>query len=147
MPDEVSEGVENEDDLIMDQANMGGIDQEQLTAEEKDEQIIKTLNSFNPQAPHNLCQYSFNDRKFVGNDQVEHLVFHVNMDGCILLKDSDDARDQEDEWDNKNKMNAALLDKMDAATKAEFGDDPLDNNQSDKDNTAQKKSLRNQFNF
>lgn len=44
-------------------------------------------------------------------------------------------------------MNAALLDKMDAATKAEFGDDPLDNNQSDKDNTAQKKSLRNQFNF
>ena len=32
----------------MDQANMGGIDQEQLTAEEKDEQIIKTLNSFNP---------------------------------------------------------------------------------------------------
>jgi hypothetical protein len=68
------------------------------------------------------------------------------MDGCILLKDSDDARDQEDEWDNKNKMNAALLDKMDAATKAEFGDDPLDNNQ-DKDNTAQKKSLRNQFNF
>jgi|TARA_B110000285_G_scaffold210270_1_gene251996 hypothetical protein len=37
MPDEVSEGVENEDDLIMDQANMGGIDQEQLTAEEKDE--------------------------------------------------------------------------------------------------------------
>lgn len=74
------------------------------------------------------------------------MVFHVNMDGCILLKDSDDARDQEDEWDNKNKMNAALLDKMDAATKAEFGDDPLSNNQ-DKDNTAQKKSLRNQFNF
>jgi hypothetical protein len=68
------------------------------------------------------------------------------MDGCILLKESDDAVDQEDEWDNKRKMNAALLDKMDAATKAEFGDDPLDNN-SDKDNTAQKKSLRNQFNF
>jgi dynein intermediate chain 1 len=129
---------------MMDQANMGGIDQEQLTAEEKDEQIIKTLNSNNPQAPHNLCQFSFNDRKFVINDQVEHLVFHVNMDGCILLKDSDDARDQEDEWDNKNKMNAALLNKMDAAIKEEFGDDPLDN---EKDLHAQKKSLRNQFNF
>jgi len=42
-------------------------------------------------------------------------------------------------------MNAALLDKMDAATKAEFGDDPL--NSDSKDDTAQKRSLRNQFNF
>jgi len=33
----MSDNIENEDDLIMDQANMGGIDQEQLTAEEKDE--------------------------------------------------------------------------------------------------------------
>jgi hypothetical protein len=66
------------------------------------------------------------------------------MDGCILLKDSDDARDQEDEQDNKNKMNAALLNKMDAAIKVEFGDDPLNN---EKDSHAQKKSLRNQFNF
>ena len=33
---------------------MGGADQEQLTTEEKDEQIIKNLNSNNPQAAHNL---------------------------------------------------------------------------------------------
>ena len=37
IPEEMSDNIENEDDLIMDQANMGGIDQEQLTAEEKDE--------------------------------------------------------------------------------------------------------------
>jgi len=109
----------------MDQANMGGIDQEQLTAEEKDEQVIKTLNSMNPQAPHNLCQFSFSDRKFIVNDQVEHLTFHINIDGSILLKDSDDARDQEDEWDNKNRRNQELLDKMNQALKEELGDDPL----------------------
>jgi len=123
---------------------MGGIDQEQLTAEEKDEQIIKTLNSNNPQAPHNLCQFSFNDRKFVVNDQVEHLTFHINIDGSILLKDSDDARDQEDEQDNKNRMNTLLLEKMNQSIKDEFGADPLE---EAKDVHAQKKSLRNQFNF
>jgi hypothetical protein len=128
----------------MDQANMGGIDQEQLTAEEKDEQVIKTLNSFNPQAPHNLCQFSFNDRKFNVNDNVEHLTFHINIDGSILLKDSDDARDQEDEWDNKNRRNQELLDKMNQALKEELGDDPLGGGNDDHD---QKKSLRNQFNF
>jgi len=49
---------------------------------------------------------------FKVDDQVDHLVFHVNIDGSILLKDSDDARDQDDYWDNKNRMNQDLLAKM-----------------------------------
>ena len=57
------------------------------------------------------------------NDQVEHLTFHINLNGSILLKDSDDARDQEDEWDNKNRRNAALLDKMNQAIKEDSGAD------------------------
>ena len=42
--------MEDDQDLLnMEQNNaMGGIDQEQLTAEEKEEQVIKTLNSNNP---------------------------------------------------------------------------------------------------
>jgi hypothetical protein len=52
----------------MDQGNMGGIDQEQLTNEQKDEQIFKVLNSNNPQAPHNICQFSFKDRNFKVED-------------------------------------------------------------------------------
>ena len=52
---------------------------------------------------------------------MEHLTFHINLDGSILLKDSDDARDQEDEWDNKNRRNAALLDKMNQAIKDDMG--------------------------
>ena len=40
--------MENDEDLnLMDQANMG-FEQEQLTAEEKDKQVIKTLTSNNP---------------------------------------------------------------------------------------------------
>ena len=54
--EEHSENLDNEDDLnLNDQANMGGIDQENLTAEQREEQIIKTLTTNNPQAPDNQC--------------------------------------------------------------------------------------------
>ena len=67
--EEASDNLENEDEMnLMDQGNMGGIDQEQLTNEQKDEQIFKVLNSNNPQAPHNICQFSFKDRNFKVED-------------------------------------------------------------------------------
>jgi dynein intermediate chain 1 len=55
---------------------MGGIDQEQLTQEELDEDIVKTLNTNNPQAPHNLTKFSYKDRMFKTDDMVEQMVFH-----------------------------------------------------------------------
>lgn len=109
----------------MDQNNqLGGIDQEQLTAEEKDETIIKTLNSNNPQAPHNLTKFSYKDRMFKTDDMVEQMVFHFQFDGDIILKDSDEAHDQEEFWDNKKRTNQGLLDKINVAIKEEFGKDP-----------------------
>jgi len=45
---------EDEEMNMMDQANMG-IDQLQLTQEEKDETVIKTLTANNPHAAHNIC--------------------------------------------------------------------------------------------
>lgn len=140
--EEISENLENDEDLnLMDQANMG-FEQEQLTAEEKEKQEIKTLTSNNPQAPHNVCLFNFKERVFKHVDQVEHLVFHIQYDGNILLKDSDDARYQDEFWEDKNKMNKTLLDRMNQEVKETFGKDPLEG-----DNKAQKKSLRNQFNF
>lgn len=79
---------------------------------------------------------------FKTEDTVEHLVFHFQFDGDVVLKDSDECRDQEEYWDNKKKGNKSLLDKMNVAIKEEFGKDPLEGNEK-----AQKKSLRNQFNF
>lgn len=67
---------------------------------------------------------------------------HYEFDGDLLLKDSDEARDQEEFWDNKQKVNKGLLDKINAAIIEEFGEDPLKD-----DKSAQAKSLRNQFNF
>jgi hypothetical protein len=53
-------------------------------------------------------------------------VFHVQVDGKILLKDSDDGRDQEDYWDNKDRINKRLLANMNKDVIAEFGKDPLE---------------------
>jgi len=33
------------------------------------------------------------------------MVFHFQFDGDIILKDSDEARDQEEFWDNKKRTN------------------------------------------
>jgi len=141
--EEISDDLENEEDLnLMNAGGLGDDSQLDLTAEEKDEQIIKNLNSNNPQAAQNLLQFSFKDRGFKAADANDHLVFHVQVDGKILLKDSDDGRDQEDYWDNKDRINKKLLANMNKDVIAEFKKDPLADNAR-----AQQKSLRNQFNF
>ncbi len=143
IPEEDDDALENEDEMaLMDQANMGGIDQEQLTAEQKEKPIIKTLVSANPQAPHNICQFSYKDRHFKMADRVDQLYFHFSSDGYITLKDSDDYRLQEEYWDTKKRTNKKLLDNMNQAVISELGEDPLADNDA-----ASKKSLRNQFNF
>jgi hypothetical protein len=66
--------------------------------------VFVHLNSSNPQAAQNLLQFSFKDRGYKMADANDHLVFHVQVDGKIVLKDSDDGRDQEDYWDNKKRI-------------------------------------------
>lgn len=52
------------------------------------------------------------------------MVFHFQFDGHVIAKDSDEARDQEEVWDNKKRTNQSLLDKINVAVKEEFGKDP-----------------------
>jgi hypothetical protein len=60
IPEEDDENVDNDDEMaLMENPNLGAADQLQLTAEQKEQPIIKNLTSSNPQAPHNLCTFSF----------------------------------------------------------------------------------------
>jgi len=70
---------------------MPGNDQEELTPDERDEVHFKVLTSKNPQAPHNLTKFSWKDRCFKTDDFVDQLVFHYQVEGSILLKESDEA--------------------------------------------------------
>lgn len=133
---------DDEEMNMMDQGNMG-IDQLQLTQEEKDETVIKTLTAHNPQAPHNICQYSFKERVYKVEDQVENLHFHYMVEGNIILKESEEASIQEDFWDDKKRNNNKLLEQVNKVIKDELGTD----GPTEGDEYAIKKSLRNQFNF
>lgn len=64
-PDEVSEGIGE------DYTNQGQDRQLQLTQEEKEEVIPKSLNDKNPQAPHNVTEFSYKERVFKKNELVE----------------------------------------------------------------------------
>jgi dynein intermediate chain 1 len=92
--DEVSENLQDDDELLnMDNANQPGNEQEDLTQEQKEENIYKKLTSNNPQAPLNVTKFSYKERLFKTEDVVEQLVFHYSCDGDILVLESDEARD------------------------------------------------------
>ena len=59
---------------------------------------------------------------------MDHLVFHLQTDGNILLKDSDDGREQEDYWDDKKRIDAKLLANMNKEVVQAYGKDPLEGN-------------------
>jgi len=52
-----------------------------------------------------LTKFSYKDRLFKTDDMVEQMVFHFQFDGDIILKESDEARDQEEYQDNKKRNN------------------------------------------
>lgn len=71
-----------------------------------------------------MTKFSYKDRLFKTDDLVDQIVYHYQNDGDIILKDSDEARDQEEYHDNKKKHNQHLLDKINTAIKQEYGKDP-----------------------
>merc|ERR1719191_549285 len=76
-------------------------DQLQLTPEELEKEVPpRVLYPMNPRAPHNITYFSFKERQFKRDDQVDQCVFHFQMDGAILLKDSQEARTR---WRSKTK--------------------------------------------
>lgn len=137
-----SEGAQEDDELLaMENGNMPGMDQEDLSQEEKDEIIYKQLNSNNPRAAVNITRFSFcKDRGFKAEESNEHLVVHYSVDGDILLQESDEARDQQDYKDTKRRTDKQMLEKMNQSIIQEFGQDNLEG-----DPVSQAISLRNQF--
>jgi len=121
---------------------MGGIDQLQLTAEEKEETEIRTLKSKNPQAAHNISTFSFKDRVFKIEENNDHMTFHHAAETNIMLRDSDDAMDQGFYHDNKKRTEQQLLEKMNKVLNAELSGDGLQ-----EDERSKKRSIRNTFNF
>ena len=110
--------LQDDDELLGDNNNlMPGNDQEELTEEEREKIIFKKLTSTNPQAPHNLTKFSWKDRQFKTEDFVDQLVFHYSVEGSILLKESEEARLQEEYLEEKENHDMKMLNKINQAIK------------------------------
>jgi len=144
-PENAAAGAEDQDDAMED-FDMPVIikvkpeDQlKDLSPEELEKEVPpRVLYPSNPRAPHNITQFSFKERAYKKDDQVDQAVFHFNMDGTILLKDSPEAQDQ-----------AEIQDKKDEESKNEEKDDDeveFDPPEDDKEQPV-KNPLRNKFNF
>ena len=78
-------------------------DQLQLTPEELEKEVPpRVLYPANPRAPQNITYFSFKDRAFKRDDQVDQCTFHFSMDGAILLKDSPEAVEQMEIQDKRS---------------------------------------------
>eukprot|EP00913_Durusdinium_trenchii_P024446 g22949.t1 len=61
----------------------------------------RVLYPLNPRAAHNTTQYSFKEKCFKVDEQVDQVVMHFAMDGLILLKESPEAMDQIEVFEKK----------------------------------------------
>lgn len=75
---------------------------------------------------------------------VDQMVLHFGLDNEIVQQDSEEHRDQMDYWEDRKAKNKALLDFVNAGI---MKDEEMSKYTLDDDPTAQKKSLRNTFNF
>eukprot|EP00747_Dinoflagellata_sp_TGD_P165115 gnl/TRDRNA2_/TRDRNA2_185975_c0_seq1.p1 gnl/TRDRNA2_/TRDRNA2_185975_c0~~gnl/TRDRNA2_/TRDRNA2_185975_c0_seq1.p1 ORF type:complete len:695 (+),score=179.37 gnl/TRDRNA2_/TRDRNA2_185975_c0_seq1:79-2085(+) len=115
-------------------------DQLQLSPEELEKEVPpRVLYPSNPRAPHNITQFSFKDKMFKRDDQVDQTVWHFSMDGAILLKESQEEQDQLEIRERKEKEQE--MRDMKEAVDEDF-DPPEDATEQ-----PTKNPLRNQFNF
>ncbi|CAE7350302.1 unnamed protein product [Symbiodinium necroappetens] len=115
-------------------------DQLDLSPEELEKEVPpRVLYPLNPRAPHNTTQFSFKEKCFKTDEQVDQVVMHFSMDGGILLKDSPEAQDQDEVLDKKQQEQT----EKDSQEAIDEDFDPPENEKE----IPKKNPLRNQFNF
>ncbi|XP_014664871.1 PREDICTED: dynein intermediate chain 2, ciliary-like [Priapulus caudatus] len=97
-PENIAEeypGLENCDEWTDPRERLKPADQLQLNENELNEEFTRILTANNPNAPENVIRYSFNERCFKQVTYIEQMAVHFAADGCMLHKNSDEARRQQ----------------------------------------------------
>ena len=112
----------------------------QLTDELLAEEITRILTANDPNVPNNITKYNYKEKAYKQDPEgpMDHLVFHFQMDGCALHKDSEEAKQQQ-QLEEAKKMEHDRLRKEAAQEAAEAGDDDIE--------VEGLKPGKNQFNF
>jgi len=115
-------------------------DQLNISPEDLEKEVPpRVLYPLNPRAAHNTTQYSFKEKCFKVDEQVDQVVMHFAMDGLILLKESPEAMDQIEVFEKKEA-------EQNEKEEAEAIDEDFDPPENEKEIPV-KNPLRNQFNF
>ncbi|KFH15482.1 WD domain, G-beta repeat-containing protein [Toxoplasma gondii MAS] len=115
-------------------------DQLQLSPEELRKRMPpRILYPQNPRAPKNLALYSFKEKVFKRDEQIDQTVFHLSVDGALLHAESQEAIEQEEAWRLREEEDAKKKRKESVDIRIE---DDLQQNTEDEGRV-----LRNQFNY
>lgn len=113
-------------------------DQLELSAEELEKEVPpRVLYPNNPRAAHNMTQFSYKERMYKRDDQVDQMVLHHQADATILKKDSPEEIAQQEILKRKREEQ----EKRDAAEAVDVEIEEYEGEE------ARKNTLRNQFNF
>mmetsp|Transcript_18229 Transcript_18229/g.17563 ORF Transcript_18229/g.17563 Transcript_18229/m.17563 type:complete len:673 (+) Transcript_18229:109-2127(+) len=112
----------------------------QLTAEQLVEDFTRVLTANDPNVPNNITKYNYKEKSYKQDPEgpMDHLVFHLQLDGCSLHKESEDVVAQQEFEDNK-KMEMDRLRKEAAQEAFEAGEEDIE--------ADAPKTGKNQFNY
>ncbi|XP_030114067.4 dynein axonemal intermediate chain 1 isoform X2 [Taeniopygia guttata] len=69
-------------------------DQLDLTENELEKEVIRTLTANNPHIPQNIVRFSFKERAYKLVDNMDQTAIHFTLNGYLIHKDSDEGRRQ-----------------------------------------------------
>jgi len=111
-----------------------------LTEEQLDEDFTRVLTANDPNLANNITKYNYKEKAYKQDPEgpMDHLVFHLNIDGCSMYKEGEDALAQIQVEDEK-KMEADRLKKEAAQEAFEAGEENIE--------ADAPKTGKNQFNY
>jgi dynein intermediate chain 1, axonemal len=112
----------------------------QLPEEKLEEEISKVLTANDPNVPNNITKYNYKDRSYKQDPEgpMDHLAFHLSLDGCCLFKDSEEA-DQQQKHEEAKRLELDRLKKEAAQEAKEAGEEDIE--------ADAPKTGKNQFNY
>lgn len=112
----------------------------QLPEEKLDEDITRVLTANDPNVPNNITKYNYKEKAYKQDPEgpMDHLAFHLQLDGCSLHIESEEAKAQKEMEANK-KAELEQLKKNAAQEAFEAGEEDIE--------AEAPKTGKNQFNY
>merc|ERR1719199_2462917 len=133
-----------EEEAVMDYDDMPQVtvlkpdNQLDLTPEELEKEVPpRVLYPVNPRAPYNIARFSYKDRNYKVDDQLDQTVFHYQDDGYVVMRDSQEHQELMEILQKKRKDAEA----REAAVAVDVEVEEVEGEESVRN------TLRNQFSF